>query len=77
MGRLLSDIFSMKFDVIYPISSSIVAVLFAGLLFGVRFFFYHRNKRRYEKRMRKRREAAVAENTVRDIKPSLTDKSDA
>ncbi|NLL91542.1 MAG: hypothetical protein GX222_03875 [Ruminococcaceae bacterium] len=77
MGKLLSDIFSMKFDVIYPISSSIVAVLLAGLFFSIRFFFYHRNKRRYEKRIRKQREAVVAENSTRDIKPSRTDKSDA
>lgn len=70
MGKLLNDIFSMKFDIIIPISSSIVAVLLAALVFGIRFFSYRRNKRRYQKKIKREREAASVETVSDDIQRS-------
>lgn len=49
MGKLLSDIFSMSFDVIIPLSSCITAVMIAAVLFFIRYLSYRRNKRKYEK----------------------------
>lgn len=76
MGKLLGDIFSMRFDLIIPLTSSIIAVLLAGLFFSIRFFTYRRNKRRYEKRRKKEREAA-AKRLAEGMKLSETEKKDA
>lgn len=47
--KLMNDIFSMDFDVIIPVSGSIIAVLVGGLLFSIRYFTFKRNRKRYEK----------------------------
>lgn len=53
MGKLLSDIFSMRFDIIIPLSSCIIAVILAAVLFCIRYISYRRNKRIYEKKVQK------------------------
>lgn len=58
MGKLLSDIFSMKFDIIIPLSSSIIAVLLAAMMFSIRYFTYRRKKRKFEKQIQQEQEAA-------------------
>lgn len=54
MGKFLSDLFSMRFDIIIPLSSCIVALMLAAVLFCIRYFSYLKNKRKYEKKMRMR-----------------------
>ena len=54
MGKVLSDIFSLSFDIIIPLSGCILAAVVAAVLFGVRYITYLRNKRRFEKRERQK-----------------------
>ena len=54
MGRVLSDIFTLSFDIVIPLSGCILAALLAAVLFGVRYITYWRNKRKYEKRERQK-----------------------
>ena len=50
MGKLLGDIFTMNFDIVMPLSSCILAILLAAVLFSVRYLTFLRNRRRYVKR---------------------------
>lgn len=52
MEKLLIDIFSMRFDIIIPLSSCLIALALAAVLFSIRFISYNKNKRKHEKRMR-------------------------
>ncbi len=54
MGKVLSDIFTLSFDIVIPLSGCILAALLAAVLFGVRYITYWRNKRKYEKRERQK-----------------------
>lgn len=66
MEKLLSDIFSMRFDIIIPLSSCLIAVALAGVLFSIRYFSYRKNKRKYEKRQQQEAQAqAAADDTGR------------
>ena len=56
--KLINDIFSMDFDVIIPVSGSIIAVLVAVVLFSLRYFTYKHNRKKYEKLQNQSREAA-------------------
>lgn len=60
--KLIRDIFSMDFDVIIPVSGSIVAILVGFLLFAVRYFTFNRNRKKYEKR-RKESNTVIPEKT--------------
>lgn len=49
MGQLFRDIFAMRFDIVIPLSSCLVAVALAATLFCIRYFSYRRVKRKFEK----------------------------
>lgn len=49
MGQLFRDIFEMRFDIVIPLSSCLVAVFLAATLFCIRYFSYRRVKRKFEK----------------------------
>ncbi len=60
MEKVLSDIFSLSFDIVIPLSGCILAALAAAVLFGIRYITYLRNKRKYEKRERQKEQLADA-----------------
>ncbi len=45
--KLINDIFSMSFDVVIPVSGSIVAVMTALLLFSIRYSTFRRKVKKY------------------------------
>lgn len=47
--KLIRDIFAMKFDVIIPVSGSIVAIVVGFLLFAVRYFTFNHKRKKYER----------------------------
>lgn len=49
MGQLFRDIFAMRFDIVIPLSSCLVAVALAATLFCIRYFSYRKIKRKFEK----------------------------
>lgn len=53
--KLVNDIFSMSFDVIIPVSGSIVAVITALFLFSIRYFTFRRKVKKYAGQPRQRR----------------------
>lgn len=52
--KLVNDIFSMSFDVVIPVSGSIVAVVAAFFLFSVRYFTFRRKVKKYADQPRQR-----------------------
>lgn len=50
--KLIRDIFSMDFDVIIPVSGSIIAVIVGFTLFSIRYFTFRHNQKKYEKRQK-------------------------
>lgn len=79
MEKLLRDIFSMRFDIVIPLSSCLIALVLAGVLFSIRFFSYRKNKRRYERRLKQEEEdnaaaeSATAESTTAESTDTLPD----
>ena len=49
IAKMLSDIFSMGFDIIIPLSGCIVAFVIALILFSIRYGSFSRNKRKFER----------------------------
>ncbi len=45
--KLINDIFSMSFDIVIPVSGSIVAVITAFFLFSLRYFTFRRKVKKY------------------------------
>lgn len=64
--KLFRDIFSMKFDVIIPISGNIIAIMVSFLLFSIRYFTYRHNQKKYEKRRQELYMAISAEEEDKD-----------
>lgn len=58
--KTLSDIFSMSFDIIMPLSGCIVALLVAVVLFSIRYFSFKYNKRKYERKQARASARAAA-----------------
>lgn len=52
--KLVNDIFSMSFDVVIPVSGSIVAVMAAFLLFSIRYVTFQRKVKKYAGQPRQR-----------------------
>lgn len=50
--KVVRDIFSMGFDVIIPVSGSIIAIAVGFLLFAIRYFSFIKNRKKYEKRQK-------------------------
>ena len=65
MGKMLSDIFTMNFDIIIPISFCLIAIALSAVLFCIRYFSYRKMKRKYEKIERQKAAAAAADSADR------------
>jgi len=51
--KLLHDIFALNFDIVIPVSSCLLAIAAAMVLFFTRYLSYRHNKSKYEKLARK------------------------
>lgn len=45
--KLIKDLFAMEFDIVFPLSGSIIAVFVAVIFFSIRYFVYKKNCRRF------------------------------
>lgn len=62
VAKLIHDIFSMSFDVVVPVSGSIIAIIVAFVLFFIRYFTFVHNRKKYEKMQRDENSAEYMEN---------------
>lgn len=82
--KLISDIFAMSFDIIIPVSGCIVAILFAIVLFSIRYFTFQHKKKKFAGQPRQhtltpRTRPSKQENNMSDLSEAdkFCDKDDA
>ena len=54
ISKLISDIFSMKFDVVIPLSGCIIAIFVGLVLFLIRYVSYTNKKKKFSKMQEER-----------------------